>query len=708
MNVLKQRKLKVDIVSYFVLIIALAVTSITVINYRENLANLINLTEQNVNKSLLFMSDNVKTLFEDAEDSLVVAEQYATYNIESVQSDPRTIIAQFAKTLDINSTMLSIYIQTESGSFFQLRKVPFDKQFKDPSKGCIPDEVVYIWRTVASNSTNENWHYLDKKFNQIDQEIVPVTPNTIDPRKRDWYLNAVHKKENIWSDVYIFSSSKLPGFTISSPIINPTEGLLGVIAIDMTVISFNDYIEKIKATTNSSILVLNSNKKIISEVSNRIQQNNGNREVETIDSINDEIFRSAYYSYFIDKKNFNIFEHDQKEYLSYISSFESKKMNLFFILYAPTDDFLSEAYHTKNKSIVITIIIALFSIIFLYSFARKISKPIVHLSAQARSIANLEFLEINHKNSNIIEIQDLSESITLLNKSIGMLSKYIPKALAMKLIAVDGNVKIGGNNKNITVFFSDIENFTTISEELPAEYLILHLSEYFDVLTKIILEKNGSIDKYIGDAIMAIWGAPDSDNDQVLNACKSALICQRALSEVGEQWVKLGKPALKTRIGLHTGDAIVGNIGSSDRINFTALGDTVNLAARLEGLNKYYKTSIIVSSSVVDQASKHFVFRILDKVAVKGKHKSITIFELVCEQDNSEYMLKMHYSVLAEEAFNAYLAKDWDRALDFYVRLNNEYPWGHGANTLMINRCNQFKETPPPIDWDGEYHMTEK
>ncbi|CAO5681113.1 MAG: hypothetical protein HEEMFOPI_01446 [Holosporales bacterium] len=708
MNVLKHRKLKVDIVSYFVLIIILAVSSITVVNYRENLANLLHLTEQNVNKSLLFMSDNVKSLFEDAEDALTVVEQYVTYNLDNIESDPRTVIAQFSKILDINSCMLSIYVQSARGAFFQLRKPPVDKKYKDPNKGCMPDDVVYIWRTVSANANTEDWYYLDNKFTQIDHESVKVPENGIDARQRDWYLNAIHKKDHTWSDVYIFSSSKLPGFTISSPLINQTEGTLGVIAIDMTVVSFNEYIEKIRTSANSSLMVINANKKIVSEFSSNVREKKEKTEVETIDSIGDEIFRSAYYSYFIDKKNFNIFNYKNKEYLSYIASFDSKKMNLWFIMYAPTSDFLSEAYQTKNKSIAITLIISFFSIIFLYSFARKISRPIVNLSAQARSIANLEFLEIQQKDSNIIEIQNLSESISLLNKSIGMLSKYIPKALAMKLIAADGTVKIGGTNKTITVLFSDIEGFTTISEDLPAEYLILHLSEYFDALTKVILEKNGSIDKYIGDAIMAIWGAPNSDHEHVLNACKSALICQRVLSELGEQWAKLGKPILKTRIGLHTGDAIVGNIGSSDRINFTALGDTVNLAARLEGLNKYYNTSIIVSSSVVDQASKYFVFRILDKVSVKGKHKSIFIFELVCEQEDPDYMVKMHYSVLAEEAFNAYLARDWDRAIDFYNRLNNEYSLGHGANQLMIARCEHYKEIPPPHDWDGEYLMKEK
>ena len=161
---------------------------------------------------------------------------------------------------------------------------------------------------------------------------------------------------------------------------------------------------------------------------------------------------------------------------------------------------------------------------------------------------------------------------------------------------------------------------------------------------------------------------------------------------------------------MHTGDAIVGNIGSSDRINFTALGDSINLAARLEGLNKYYNTSIMVSQSIYEIAHSQFLFRILDKVSVKGKNKSILVYELVCEtaQNSPDYMKHVQYSVRAGEAFEAYLARDWEKAIEFYTRMQKEFVWGRVANELIINRCLNYIQTPPSDSWQGEYQMTEK
>ena len=261
--------------------------------------------------------------------------------------------------------------------------------------------------------------------------------------------------------------------------------------------------------------------------------------------------------------------------------------------------------------------------------------------------------------------------------------------------------------QEITIFFSDIEKFSAVSEKLPAEYLISHLSEYFDELTSNIMEHNGTIDKYIGDSIMAIWGAPNPDEDQVVNACEAALDCQKILKDLKQKWVKLGKPHLPTRIGLHTGAAIVGNVGSQDRMNFTAIGDSVDIASCLEGTNKLYGTWILASEAVESRARDKILFRVVDRVAVNGSKTGITVFEPLCSLKNANdmYYKAMELCTKSKEAFELYQGKKFKEATKLYAEILKLYPEKSGSIQPLIDRCKKLAATPPE-DWDGIYRSS--
>ena len=295
--------------------------------------------------------------------------------------------------------------------------------------------------------------------------------------------------------------------------------------------------------------------------------------------------------------------------------------------------------------------------------------------------------------------------------SMRAFSKFIPKVLVAKLLRTNQTVKIGGKLKRVTLLFSDVVNFTSVSESYPPEKLVVHLSEYFEEVTQIIMKANGTIDKYIGDAVMAFWGAPIVDKDQALNACRAALALQHRLGNLNRQWAVEGKPVLETRVGIHTGDVIVGNMGSSDRMNYTALGDTVNLAARLEGTNKMYHTSIIISEEVLSEVQDHVLVRPVDLVAVKGKTRGVKIYELVGIFQDDPALLpseaQVNYCKLFSKAFQLYLERRWDAAISLLEDIKGHYGEDY-TTTLYLERCNTFKENPPPEDWDGVVHLTEK
>jgi PAS domain S-box-containing protein len=283
-----------------------------------------------------------------------------------------------------------------------------------------------------------------------------------------------------------------------------------------------------------------------------------------------------------------------------------------------------------------------------------------------------------------------------------LLGKYAPVDLVRRLYREKSEPVLGGELMEISIMFSDIKGFTTLSEQLEPNRLADILGLYLDTLSHIIQrDTRGTIDKYIGDAIMTIWNAPEPVPDHPQMACLAALRCRDAARSLAltREWREF--PAFETRFGLHCAKALVGHFGARDRMSYTAIGDAINLASRLEGLNKRYGTSIIVSDAIVDRAKDSFDFRLLDVVAVKGKSDPITIYELLgtkgalerCRQVISAY----------ETAFSAYAAGNFERALAVLQENASDPP-----STVLIERCKAFLQEPPPADWHGIYVSASK
>ncbi len=209
-----------------------------------------------------------------------------------------------------------------------------------------------------------------------------------------------------------------------------------------------------------------------------------------------------------------------------------------------------------------------------------------------------------------------------------LFSKYVSKDVLNEILSDPSKVALGGEEKEVTVFFSDIRGFTTISEKTTPKELVRILNTYFTAMTKEVLDNGGVLDKYIGDAIMAFWGAPIADPDQAENALKASLSMLEQLKELNKELRALGDPEIHIGIGLYTGPAIVGNVGSDLRFDYTVMGDTVNVASRLEGLNKEYKTEIIIGETTKNKIKGNYVFRALGSVAVKGRKEPLNIYTI--------------------------------------------------------------------------------
>lgn len=281
-----------------------------------------------------------------------------------------------------------------------------------------------------------------------------------------------------------------------------------------------------------------------------------------------------------------------------------------------------------------------------------------------------------------------------------MFGQYVPEKHIDEMLKSSGSYALYGEDRVMTVLFADIRNFTTISEGLTAAQLKEMLNEFFTPMTEIIFKYQGTIDKYVGDLIMAFWGAPLKDRKHAKHAISAALEMQATVEKLKPIFTERGWPEINIGVGLNTGTMSVGDMGSSFRRNYTVLGDAVNLGSRVEGLTKFYGIKIMATESTIE-GQNQFLFRQLDRVRVKGKKAGVNIFEVVCKLRGASDDLLQEVT-LSNEALDFYFNQEWDRAEQLFQQLLAKHPASRFYQ-LYAARIAEFKKTPPAAGWDGIY-----
>ncbi len=287
----------------------------------------------------------------------------------------------------------------------------------------------------------------------------------------------------------------------------------------------------------------------------------------------------------------------------------------------------------------------------------------------------------------------------------GAFKQYVSPAIIAEIMKHPEKLKLGGQKKELTIFFSDVRSFSAISEKLSPEQLVHLLNEYLSAMTDIILKHMGVVDKYIGDAIMAFWNAPIDEPNHAELACNACIEMKGKLIELRKKWKEDGMPEVRVGIGLNTGEAVVGNMGSSQRFDYTVMGDSVNLSSRLEGLNKVYGAEVTISESTYEQVKDKFACRDLDLVTVKGKTKPVKIFDLICKKGDLTKE-EERFIGMFEDALAKYREGNWLDAIKGFNKCL-ELKKNEKSCLLFIKRCGEFKKHPPK-DWKGVYEMKTK
>jgi adenylate cyclase len=292
------------------------------------------------------------------------------------------------------------------------------------------------------------------------------------------------------------------------------------------------------------------------------------------------------------------------------------------------------------------------------------------------------------------DVVNVMDGVERAKTSMRALGKYVPIDLVRELYESNREPQLGGELVELSLMFSDIEGFTSLSERLPPGELARALGRYLEVMTAGVRSTQGTVDKFIGDSVMAFWNAPTRFPDHARRAAYAVLACERGTRELYASQAWAGLPPLFTRFGLHTARVMVGHFGAPERLSYTALGDGVNLASRLEGLCKHYGVAVLATEAFVSAAGDEFAVRLVDKVAVRGKHEAVRVYELLGIRDECADALSE--AAPYERALEAYFARQFDRALDLLRSRDHDPP-----SRVLLERCKALIARPPPRDWDG-------
>ena len=577
------------------------------------------------------------------------------------------------------------------------------------------------------------WWIRDRQTEIVREEVMHSYP--YDPRLRPWYQKAKETAQVRWTDPYVFSSSGRlyasgkPGITVSAPVYQHNQ-FVGAVGVDIVLEEISAFLADLKIGRTGRAFIIDPEGRTIglSKYDQlTVKREDGGLALNHIENIDDtaavESFRqlqtrlnSCPYETVdfeqmqeLEKSGDNLFQFKSGgvHYFGFYIPFpQGFGLNWFVGIVVPEDDFLGEVRRNIYVGAAVSLAFLLVVVFFAINLTKRVTGPINRVAKAAERIKNFELDGRIEVRSLFTEIDDLAASVRNMQAGLKSFGRYVPTDVVRYLIRSGQEARLGGRSGEVSIFFSDIANFTNIAESMNEHELVLHLGEYLGEMSRIILNRKGTVDKYIGDAIMAFWNAPQKVKDHSVQACLAALECQRVYEDLCRKWLECGLPVLRSRIGINSGRVVVGNMGTEERLNYTVLGDDVNVASRLESLGKQYGVWIIIGPNTQAQAGHVVETRHLDRVAVKGKTTGLDIFELIGEKGKVDQPT-VDFITLYEMALQAYFQRQWDTAYTLFANAQKIRPDDTAAR-LFLKRCQNYKSEPPPPDWDGTFVMTKK
>jgi adenylate cyclase len=557
-----------------------------------------------------------------------------------------------------------VYLGYPNGAFFQVMRAASSERWHEAVAA--PPETVFGMRVVErapDRPTTSTWYFLDGDGHQIG--AGPTRETDFDPRRRPWYRAALRATEPVSTGPYVSASTQSLTLTLAGTMKEDNEVVIGTDVLletirhmlleqavsehsvgyifdeDGKLIVHSDpqvmasLIDGLASrSTARSELAVNDDPALVGEVVNQVLARSS---PAPLPIASDPVFLAV--QDLLDSRlgaphgDTTEFRVGKEPWLARIASFAPSHLleGYRIVIAAPLADFTAESDSLLRKTLSVAAILVLFGIIIALLISRRISRALVALAAEANQIGNLDLDGWTVRRSLISEINMLGRALSSARGAIRTFAVYVPRELVRQIVASGQAAAGAAVKREVTVLFTDIRDFTTISEQHSPEEVVEMLTAYFETMNVIVERHNGVIVQYLGDSIYAMWNAPTENPHHVDDGCRCTLELKAAIDALNAENARSGKPELVTRFGLHTGVAVVGSVGAKDRRQYTAMGDTVNVASRLEGMNKQFGTSILVSASVKQKAGDlpGIAFRALGAATAKGRHEQIEVYQLV-------------------------------------------------------------------------------
>jgi adenylate cyclase len=595
-----------------------------------------------------------------------------------------------------NRDILSYYVGFEDGSFRQGAAI-------DPAVPVFdrlpPPEARFANRMIDRSKNKkdpvDSYIFLKDWGQRVGESNSPAS---YDPRTAPFFKAAVARGTTgksdaiLISDPYIIRSTGQPGFSISASMISNGK-LVGVAAANLRLKRISEYLAESAISPNSMTIIVDRDSNIVAHPnSDEAYSKDAKKTQRKLSDLPNPAVQSAVAERIRTGKDSFVFTEygTNKEFMALFSPFPptfNKPWEVMVI--APLSDFVGEINENNRRTMAVGIVALLLIVLLTYVVSRRLSRPLEVLVEEIKQVLSFQISPGLNLKSRVSEIGSLIDATQKLKTAINAFAAYVPRELVSDLIHSGKPIAPGGESRYLTMFFTDLQGFSSLAEITPTRQLLDMVSSYLSMVTHAVKEERGTIDKFIGDAVMAFWGAPLLSEDHAYRACVAAVRSQRRMRALNEQFAAVGQSPLVVRIGIHTDAVLVGNIGSLERLSYTVMGDGVNIASRLEGINKDFGTRICVSHSVFKEAGERLWLRPIDEVSVKGRKGEFLIYELVAIRDGDDEVSAssddQKKCVATEKAFGLYSQGQWLSAISCYEEIASEFD--DALSREMIVRC---------------------
>jgi len=579
-------------------------------------------------------ADQVDGEFRDVFDILEVLRQLEDVESGAILDNP-SFYRTLATLLRRHNQLYNLYVGYDDGGFIELDMLDRAGPAIRAQLDAPPDAAFRL--TVIETPAGETSRIRHTAYLRPDLTILTQNrrPADYDPRQRPWYQDAFKPGAGPITEPYVFDLANLIGYTVRTAFL---QGRRGVAAGDILLTETDEFLNAQKLSPSGVVFLFDDGGQIVAhprmEEIYQARAAGAALQLPSISRLVDVDISQPLKAWQQGGAAQQIF--DAADGRTYVVAFRSigtaRSSGLSLAVMAPLDEFFAEVEAGRRQLVLLALGLVLLALPAVWWIGAMLSRSMKALARETDRIQKFDTDGPTRRISSIIrEIDDLGRSVATMRTVVRTFASFVPKRLVQQLVATGDALERGGSRREVTVLFTDITGFTAIAEKADPELVTRQTSRYLAVMSAVIMEHGGTVDKFVGDAIMAIWNAPADDPDHVAHACAAVLACREANRRLNEEFEREGWPAYRTRFGLHTGEAVVGTIGSDDRLAYTVLGAAVNLAARLEPLNKEFGTEILVSEAVQRRVADRFAFRAIGTTQPKGFEARVQVYELCGE-----------------------------------------------------------------------------